>query len=298
MSVGLASVLVFSIVLLVYLHMVHQRRVHNDNEVNILEINNPETLTDVSELRVPFVFRRDVQVIRSSGLTYNGLLEIEDNSSVRVLDISGDVVTSSSKPWNVFSDALRNGGQKASCENVEWPLKLGRIQPLVERYNDFWKPYMNVCSTNTIAIGSSGTKTQFRQSSQGRQYITCLDGRVNVSLLMSNVSGGDISTDGEDRVLKNYDTDKETNVLTVTLEVGEVLCVPPYWWYSLVFGECALTMVSKYRSLANYLGNIDTIGMAILRRFNTHKRIMGPSALNDKSHLVAESVLSSVEHIE
>ena len=195
MGVGLASVLVFSIVLLMYLHIVHQRRVHNDNEVNILEINTPETLTEVCELRVPFVFRRDVQRMRSSGLTHGALLDSENNTTVRVLDISGGVATSSSKSWNNFSTSMKNGKHKMVCENVEWPLKLGSVQPLVERYGDFWKPYMNVCSTDTVALGSSGTKTQFRQSTHGRQYITCLDGRVNVSLLSSNETNCDVITD-------------------------------------------------------------------------------------------------------
>lgn len=298
MSVGLANILVFSLVLLIYLHIVHQRRVHNDNEVNILEINNTETLTEVCELRVPFVFRRDLQRMRSSGLTHDGILDIEDIATVRVLDISGDVATSSSKPWNVFSASMKNGEHRVVCENVDWPLKLGSIQPLVERYDDFWKPYMNVCSANTIAIGSSGTKTQFRQSTHGRQYITCLDGRVNVSLLPSDVTNCSVTTDGDDRVLKEYDTDKGMNVLTVTLEVGQVLCVPPYWWRSLVFGESSLIMVSKYRSLANYLANIDTIGLTLLRRLNTQKRIAGPSALDNKQGSIAESVLSGVEHVE
>ena len=65
-----------------------------------------------------------------------------------------------------------------------------------------------------------------------------------------------------------------------------------------MFGESSLIMVSKYRSLANYLANIDTIGLTLLRRLNTQKRIAGPSALDNKQGSIAESVLSGVEHVE
>ena len=301
MVVGLASIFVFSIVLLIYLHVVHQRRLHEDSEINILEISKPDVLTEVCDLRVPFVFSRDITRLRECGLTRKDILNVQHSNNVRVIDLSGDMVTSSSKTWSSFCDSLNNKDQKMLCEGVEWPLKLGSIQPIVERYEDFWKPYMNVLSEKSISIGAQETRTQFRQSTHGRQFITCLDGSIHVSLSVPTPFFTDKTSDNSDYVLNNRSNSKCDTLLSVKLSEGQVLCVPPYWWYSIMFGEQSLVLVSKYRSFANFIANIDTIGISLLRHLNTHKRINGPSALDKQEvskDISTESILSSVEEVE
>ena len=60
MAVGLSAVLVFVVVLFLYLHITHQRRVVEDTEINTLDVHTSTILDEVCELRVPYVFERDV----------------------------------------------------------------------------------------------------------------------------------------------------------------------------------------------------------------------------------------------
>ena len=304
MAVGLFAVLVFVVVLFLYLHIAHQRRAVEDTEINILDVQTSAILDEVCELRVPYVFERDVSSLCNAGLQRKLLLNADSSEFVKAYDLSGTELVSSMKPWSTFCDSIKKQTGICISDRIQWPLDQWKVEPSISNYERFWKPYMNVNGNRFLTIGSEGSRTLYRSSSHGRQFLTCLDGVVKIMLLSpGNGNRGDSSEDEEGgRVYQRHVSHTTDQSLVVTVRRGQVVCVPPYWWYSIQIGGGGLLLETKYRSLANVVAHVDTLATVLLKQLNTRKRIGGPSALDDSNRLSdaipTESVLGGVDDVK
>ena len=304
MAVSLSAVLVFVVVLFLYLHITHQRRVVEDTEINILDVQTSTILDEVCELRVPYVFERDVSGLCNAGLQRKPMLNVDSSEFIKAYDMSGTELISSMKPWSTFCDSIKKQNAICISDRIQWPLDQWKFGPSISNYELFWKPYMNVNGSHFLTIGSEGSRTLYRSSSHGRQFLTCLDGVVKITLLSpGNGDRGDSSEDEEGgRVYQRYVGHLTDRSLVVTVKKGQVVCVPPYWWYSIQIGEGGLVLEMKYRSLANVVAHVDTLVPVLLKQLNTKKRIGGPSALDDSHGLSVvtspESVFSGVDDVK
>tara|TARA_A200000113_G_scaffold225942_1_gene248908 strand:+ start:3264 stop:4106 length:843 start_codon:yes stop_codon:yes gene_type:complete len=279
--VYLATILVFVLVVFFYMHINHQRKIVNDKEIATLNINSSRVLDEVCELRVPFLFSRNVVDFQSIGLNYEDVKLNETGDYIYVNEVSGNTITKQMKSWKwLVSNLDSNAISTAPPQLVNHSM----FDKINRKYKTFWSPYMSVHDDSRIIIGNNRGTEGYTQSSACRRYVTCLDGTAEIRLVLPDTidkrSTNDFSTIGPDDYVK------------VVLKPGNVVSIPPYWWTAILTSEKTVIMEQNYRSIINILANLDTLVISFLRKLNVEKKI------SSSKETLSEGVLSSVSKVE
>jgi hypothetical protein len=276
--VYLATILVFVLVVFFYMHVSHQRRVIYDKEVAYLDIKSPAVLDEVCELRVPFIFNRPIDNLRSAGLTFNEIKNSKTQDYILLHELSGNNMVSSMQNWQYFVENIDDNSISASPNHV---LKHSMFDKVNRKYEQFLRPYMCILTENKVIIGNNKSTSGYNCSSSGRRFYTCTDGEVEVRLILpENTSDCD---DKQNALLNSND------YVSVVLKSGSVLSVPP----AIYANDKSVIMEQQYRSIINLVANIDTLGLSLLKRLNVQKKIT-----MEKPMSISEGILSSVSHVK
>ena len=69
--------------------------------------------------------------------------------------------------------------------------------------------------------------------------------------------------------------------LELTVEQGQILYIPAYWWYSVEYSEDTLVCVFKYNTYMNNLAMAPDIFKYILQKQNVERKMVPTVDLND-----------------
>jgi len=134
------------------------------------------------------------------------------------------------------------------------------------RYNDiFLRPYSVSNCMYDFMFSSKNTRTPLKYELNYRNFFLVTQGSVKIKLIPSK-SNKYLYT------IKDYDNFEfispvnpwnvqtqfkpdfdKLKTLEVTLNVGQIIYIPAYWWYSFEFSESTSVCVFKYRT---YMNNI------------------------------------------
>lgn len=283
------AVTVFIITLFVYIHVYHNLKVSNDLDVYEVESPSKERLEDICEIKQPAVFDIDVSEIVSF-MSRSSLCE-----SYSAFDVSVEAKDSdaASKESNLVPLALA-----ATCQMLETD-KTGMV--VTERNDEFLEetgvkqvlrahdvflrpPLVAKCSYDWIS-GSDGYRTPLRYEINMRTYFVVNEGEVHVKLTQPKNSRFLHSR----KDYSNYEFSSPVNVwdvqpqyradfsrikcLDVVLRKGQIVYLPPFWWYSLRFDKGTSVTKLSYSTYASTISNLHYHFLSFLQRQNTSHKI-------------------------
>ena len=279
--VYLATILVFVLVVFFYMHINHQRKIVNDKEVATLNINSSRVLDEVCELRVPFLFTRNVNDFQSIGLQYNDILLNDIEDYIYVNEVSGNTITKQMKNWKWLKSNLDS---KSVCTCPSQLLNHSMFDKINRKYETFWTPYMNVHAESKIIVGNNGGTEGYTQSTACRRFLTCLDGTAEIRLVLPDTMNK--------RSTDDFSLIRPTDYVKVLLKPGDIISIPPYWWIAILTNDKTVIMEQNYRSIINIFANLDTLIVSFLRKLNVEKK------LSSSKEVLSKSILSGVSKIE
>jgi hypothetical protein len=151
-------------------------------------------------------------------------------------------------------------------------LKQNNFFPLFEHVDFFLRPPFVCTNTFDIFFGTKNAITPLKYERNHRNFFVCIEGSVTIKLGVPNKIMYDLLHENpeyqnpwtmDENTNKNSTTLKKkkktknvfhANTINIILKQGEILFMPPYWWYSILFTEdISFVFKFNYRTYMNTL---------------------------------------------
>ena len=291
------AIFIFCLVLFLYLHIQYHLKTSDDLEVYTIERPSKETLEEICNIRQPVVFEfKNERLLESCNLT-----ALDDNYGafdIQVRDVTNTDDTSELYLPFLLKEAINIFGEDKnekyiSEKNQDFLKETGAIKNY--NYNDaFLRPPLVSKCIYDFMTGSIGSKTPLRYNINYRNFYYNTLGRVNIKLIPPSSSKYLYPVKDYDNfefrspinvwnVQQEYKADfDKVKVLDVTLNKGEIIFIPSYWWYSIEYETVSSICAFKYRTFMNSLAISPEIVLYMLQGQNIKRDTVNKVDMTDK----------------
>jgi len=269
-----------------------------------MDYSSNDHLQEVCEIKQPVLFEyKSIHSEFFSKVSYDTLSENQfSNIDIKVKDIndywsSDEAIDYIILPFQTGTNLLRTDpASKYFTENNEDFLEESGLFSLFKDNDTFIKPYFTATSQYDICTGSKNTVTPLRYHTGYRQYLCVNTGKISVK--MTPWKSTKLLYPTKD--FENYEFRSPINVwkpqkkyihemdkikfLEFDVLEGNMLFIPPYWWYSIKYTSDDDTLVSgfTYHTIMNCVANSPDIAKYYLQQYNIKKRITKTLDLHEK----------------
>ena len=266
----LLTLLTICIVIIIYMHVVYQLTTSNDLEIFELDTPSKIKLEDVCNLRQPLLFPYRDETLQCS---IPNLLEYKA-FDVTVYDSS----------YNISVIPLNNAIQLFEKKNYVSKHNSDFLhETMVTRQfmttDAYLRPPMVSSIEYDILFGADGSTTRLEYNTHYRTYVYVSNGTVTIKLTPPrNTKYLNVEKDYSNQCYYssvhpwNTTLDK-VKFLELTLQKGQMLFIPAYWWYSIKFEKDSCVCTFQYKTVMNIIATLPDICMGVLQRQNTKTKI-------------------------
>ena len=281
-------VFIFCVVLFLYLHITYHLKCGNDLEVYTIEQPSKEKLEEICDLRQPVIFEfHNENMINDVNLNI-----LDDNYSA--FDINLRDLTNKDDSSELYLPFLLSEGlnifrsdknSKFITENNQEFLNETAVVKTY-KYNDGFlrPPLVSKCSYDFMS-GSVGSKTPLRYDLNYRNYYYVTSGKVKIKLkpphskkylyVKKDYDNFEFSSPLNIwNIQQEYKADfSKIKVLDVTLNKGDIIYIPAYWFYTISFEKISSICTFKYRTFMNSLAIAPELVLSLLQGQNIKRDV-------------------------
>ena len=281
-------VFIFCVVLFLYLHITYHLKCGNDLEVYTIEQPSKEKLEEICDLRQPVIFEfHNENMINDVNLNV-----LDDNYSA--FDINLRDLTNKDDSSELYLPFLLGEGlnifrsdknSKFITENNSEFLNETAVVKTY-KYNDGFlrPPLVSKCSYDFIT-GSIGSKTPLRYDLNYRNYYYVTSGQIKIKLIpphskkylyvKKDYDNFEFSSPLDIwNIQQEYKADfSKIKVLDVTLNKGDIIYIPAYWFYTISFEKISSICTFKYRTFMNSLAIAPELVLSLLQGQNIKRDV-------------------------
>lgn len=289
------SIFIFIFILFVYIHIVHQYKRSEDLEIYEMDYSSNLHLQEVCDVKQPILFEyRSIAPDFYDKVTYDDLLDdkyspydinVKEAADYWDSDVSVDSVI---LPYSSGSTLMKTDAKAAyfSENNADF-VEETKLAAMFETNDEFLKPGLTLQSKYDIMLGSRGVSLPLRYHTHHRHFISVNTGKVRVKMTPYKSSKylytyRDFETyefRSPVHVWKpsekyQHEIDK-IKFLEIDVVEGNVLYIPPYWWYSIQYDNnvdsllCSIT----YNTVMNMVANVPYFVKYYIQQNNIQKRV-------------------------
>lgn len=271
---------IFILILFFYIHITAQWKTSNDLEIYESDYESPTQLQEVCAVKQPVVFKFQKEPVANTFFEkcQSAKFDKYDNIDVRIKDRTDYAVavkdrqdynkSTGSKDTSVdyvplsFRSARRlmmtDTNAKYFSEKNQTFLEESGLDRLSHSLDALLKPPLSAYTKYDILLGSPLVTTPLRYHLESHKFIATTRGKITVKLCPPKYS----KIIPTHRDYENYEfwsslnpgsnspKDKELlqkiKFLDIEVNSGDVLFVPPYWWYSITFSGDPETTVAAF----------------------------------------------------
>jgi len=302
---SLFTVLIFCIVLFIYIHITFHLKVSDDLEVYEIDQPSKDKLEEICDLRQPVIFDYNIDGLMKEcnidfiGQNY-GAFDIKVRN-VKEYDISSELYLPLT--LNTAMDIFRkdNDARFISENNHDFLEETSIIKTF--RYNDnFLRPFSVSNCSYDLMFSSQGTQTPLKYELNYRNFFLVTQGSVKVKMIppksskylytikdydnfefLSPVNPWDVQSQFK------ADFDK-LKTLEVTLNTGQIVFIPAYWWYSFEFSENTSISVFKYKTYMNNVAISNHLLVNLLQNQNVKRETVKKKHIDEETQINDENI--------
>ncbi len=293
----LSTLALFIVILCLYIYIMNQYKKSEDLDIYEMDFSNNNHLQEVCEVRQPIIFQfqhihpklfsdmnpqniskfhsydvcvkdaHDYYIEKRAEHSHIDAVNISFNSTIKLLE--------NDKAQHFFSE-----------KNEEFLEESGLLRSL-QSCDDFLKPNFTILSHYDIMFGSPGASTPLRYHNDFRKYLVVTSGSLTVKMTpwkstrylhpIKDYESYEFRSPVHPYVPKEeYAMDFEkTKFLEFSVQKGQVLFVPPYWYYSIQYNKEPGTFVCEmtYNTVMNCISNLPDLSLYFLQQQNITKKI-------------------------
>lgn len=279
------SVLIFVFLLLFYIHLQYQYKTSNDLEIYELDYTTNKQLQEICHLKQPVLFPFEFEI----HLDLNLNLDLDLKEDVQVKDIwdyykpnitSVDAISLSySSAYGLMETDTK--GHFFSENNFD--LVREREQDL-SKMNEYLASPWVLHKTYDILFGSKNTHTPFKYHTETARFlwITSSTSSSSSPLDFVRIKMTPWKNHKYLKTKKDYENyefwspidiwrfpPENLKCLEFTVQIGVILFIPAYWFYSIEFTKPSISVVSfTYSTGMNMVSNIANYGLFFLQQNN------------------------------
>lgn len=283
------AIIIFSIVLFLYLHIYFQLKKSNDLEIYEIDKPSKEKLEEICDLRQPLMFDFvNERINEMCNLNYI-------QSKYGAFDIKVRNLKNNDDESELYIPLTLNAAMELFKKDVDKKYFMEKNQDFLEetglikcyRYNDtFLRPSMVSACEYDILSGTSEITTPLKYDINYRNYYMVTQGKIKVKLIPpKNKKYLYTIYDYENFEFKSpvnvwnvqdeYKSDfDKIKCLEIELLPGNILFIPPFWWYSIQFDNDTSVSTFKYRTYMNTLANSHLFIMRMLQSQNIKRNVL------------------------
>ena len=285
------TVVIFSVVLFLYIHMHFHLKTSNDLEVYTIENVSKDRLEEICNLKQPVLFDyRNENLLELANITkmeeLYGAFDVkirniekkekkDEESEIYLPILLSEVV-------KLFQNKLNN---KIIIENnADFLEETGLLKTF--RYNDSFlrPPLVSICKYDFMS-GSEESYTPLRYNISHRNYYLVTSGLVNMKLIppkngkyLQKENDYDIFEFGSPvdpwEVQEEYKPEfDKVKVLDLELRPGQIINIPPYWWYSIKYKKVSSICCFEYRTYMSTVSILPNLLLGLLQQQNIKREI-------------------------
>lgn len=254
----LATLLIFLIVLMIYLHIQYHLKVNNTLEHYSVNEYKKDNINKICQMKQPFSFLYKNQDLLNI-INFKNLNKHFKKEYLQIRKKSEDIYLPMSveRSMKLFRKDVSNNYYS---ENNGVFLKNTDLLKYFKN-NSVLSPNLVSNSKYDMILGTKGSNSKLKYNLFYRNFYYVTDGKCVIRLLTPE-------NKRHLNINKNYDIfeynsnidcfsdDFNKKYLDVTLSKGDILFIPPYWLYSIKFLENSIITSFHYGS---YLSNISII---------------------------------------
>lgn len=291
LSEPIISLLIFCLVVFLYIHMSAEWKKSEDLEVYESPFTTPSHLAEICDVKQPVIFQVPIDRL-SPFFAKMARMDKHEAADVLVKDVREYFVEGAPSPEPVvlpLHSAKRlvasDSGKKYLAEQNDAFLEETGLSAAYAGLDWALRPHACVAAKYDYVFGSAGVYTPYRYHTHSRMFIVPIAGRVRVKLAPWKMSKylwpiKDYETYEFRSALNPYeskDIDK-TKIKGIDVDVlpGQMLFVPPHWWYSVKLTKDTTAATFVYNTAINALANGWDWAKYFLQQNNITQRIMAP----------------------
>lgn len=277
---SLSFICIFFIILFLYLHIVFYLKTSNDIDIYGLDEFNADKLNDMCNLRQP--------IVSSIPSNYQQNINLETY-------FDHDIYVSKESQTNVplklklkaLDSLLKSDPKYYSKNNFEFLERTGLLEQ-VKLYNGLFSPFTEKRMYNIdydMIIGAYLCTTNLCYETSYRNYIYVNEGNISLKLVLPECADllHKINNYSELKFMSPFNLwniQKEytynynkLKIVNVTLQKGDFIFIPNYWWYTIQFNEKSTLLFYKYMTFMNFVSIFPHYVLHKLQQQNTKIKI-------------------------
>ena len=283
---SLFTVLIFCIVLFIYIHINFHLRTSDDLEVYEIDQPSKDKLEEICDIRQPVIFDYNIDGL----MTHCNLNTVEQNYGafdIKVRNVKEyDDVSEMYLPLTMgtATEIFRKDSEQRyiSENNSEFLEETGLVKEF--QYNDiFLRPYSLCNCKYDYMFSSTNTKTPLKYELNYRNYFLVTQGQIIVKLIPPKSSKYLYTIKDYENfeflspvnpwcVQPQFKADfDKLKTLEVTINPGQIIFIPAYWWYSFEFSENTSLCVFKYKTYMNNVAISNHLLVHLLQNQNVKR---------------------------
>src|SRR5210317_1066296 len=288
----LIHILIFIIVLLVYVHVANQLKTSEDLEIYEFDYTDNTYLQEVCDLKQPAVFPLQPVNPGFYESVNSDVLDELSNCDVKIKESEDywkemDSVDYILVPYKSSQTLIKTDTHSNYItENNDSFVEESGLYSAFKTNDELLKPSFNIHSTYDILTGSDKACTPLRYHTHNRYFLSVNSGKIRVKLtpwkssryLYPNKDYDSYEFYSPINVWKPqrkyfHEMDK-IKYLEFDINVGSVLYVPSYWWYSIQYSnDSTIVCGFTYNTPMNYVANTKDMALYYLQQSNTKTKI-------------------------
>ena len=260
----------------------------DDLEVYTIENVSKDRLEEICNLKQPVLFDytndnlletvnigKMEELYGAFDVNFRNISEKDKESEIYLPILLNEVV-------KLFQNKLNN---KIIIENNDEFLNETGLEKIF-RYNDSFlrPPLVSICKYDFMS-GSEESYTPLRYNINHRNFYLVTSGKINLKLIppsngkyLQKENDYDIFEFGSPvdpwdvQEIYKPEFDK-VKVLDLDLTKGQIINIPPYWWYSIKYEKVSSICVFKYRTYMSTVSILPNLLMGLLQQQNIKREI-------------------------
>jgi hypothetical protein len=261
-----STLLTIAVVIFIYLHVAFQLKTSNEFELFESEFSK-EKLEEICSFKQPVLFNHTFDIDMSPYEKY-------------------DVVVYDScykKKIMPLKKALRLKNH-VGCDNHDF------IKDTINHYPDELQPPLVTTIKYDYLFGSN-VSTRLQYKNYERNYFIVINGNMKVKLSPPKQKKflNEIKQYESQDFYSKIDPWKDPKVhfLECTVSKGQMIYIPPYWWYSFQLEKDTRVCIVHYRTAMNVVSILPELVLGYIQKQNIRVKITrrDPRAFSDGSHI-------------
>lgn len=237
----LIYIFIFLLCIVLYIHIIYHLQTSSDDNVYEIDYTNKQNLEKVCNLRQPFSFKFP----HKNNLSRENILSKNEQINIIKTEEHNNNTKEDNNDTKIYSEY-----NNKLITNTD-------IIKEIQMYDNFICPEYTVKNTYDIILSDENFKTPMISNYNFRNYYIINEGTIKIRFV-SPLYNEFITFDKDYELLQNVATiniwdETNTNIkfTEITFNKGDIIYIPPQWWFSICIIEPAIVSKYNYRSIMN-----------------------------------------------